>query len=194
MQLKLSLDRDDCNPINLARESELCFVIRHIDSNDRLVRTSCLAGAKAGIDACDPRPAQDLCFDPFLCSDSILDGVNGNLLPSETTRCRMRPSKPEFVSRGQSRFLWNCSRAGHDGPAASGLRSEFKSREFSCEIPGIRRHCRCIGEPIRRNESRLRDCYAASGVISRNKDARQEECMGSRSVRTSVDLLPRFRR
>ena len=84
MQLKLSLDRDDCNPINLARESELCFVIRHIDSNDRLVRTNCLAGAKAGIDACDPRPAQDLCFDPFLCSDSIIDGVNGNLLPSET--------------------------------------------------------------------------------------------------------------
>jgi len=83
VQLKLSLDRDDCNPINLARESVLCFFVRHIDSNDRLVRTSCLAGTKAGVDACYPRLAQDLCFDPFLCSDCIIDGVNGNLLPSE---------------------------------------------------------------------------------------------------------------
>jgi hypothetical protein len=83
VQLKLSLDREDSNPIDLARQRGFYFHVRYIDSNDRLMRSFSLSGAESGIDTCDALLLQDFAFDPLFCTDGIVEGVNGNLLSSE---------------------------------------------------------------------------------------------------------------
>src|ERR1700751_2415096 len=86
MQLKLSLDRENGNPIDLARQRGLRFDVRYVDSNDRLMNSFSFSGTKSGIDTGYARLLKNFAFDPLLCTYSIFKGVNGNLLSPEQFR------------------------------------------------------------------------------------------------------------
>jgi hypothetical protein len=86
VQLKLSLDRENGNPIDLARQRGLRFDVRYVDSNDRLMNSFSFSGTKSGVDTGYAWLLKNFAFDPRLCTYSIFKGVNGNLLSREQFR------------------------------------------------------------------------------------------------------------
>jgi len=104
VQLKLALDREDRNPIDLARQRGFHFDVRYVNSNNRLMRSFSFSGTESGIDARDARLLENFAFDPLLCTYSIVEGVNGNLLSGEQFGLGCN-SVVKILSRGASRIL-----------------------------------------------------------------------------------------